>query len=117
MNFAMCVIELFSALYFAEFVQDACYGGYVNINCFGLKIKIVQELFGRHPAEKCRPTPDGTDCSVQDDFYMKRCNGKQSCDHFGVEWRLLNTTTCREVYTNYVHLVYKCVSDISKYTE
>ena len=104
-------------LCFSEFLVNACYGGYVGIDCFGLKIQIIKELFGRHPEEKCLPSSDGSDCSVPDTYYTEKCNGKPKCEHLGVGWRLLNTTRCREVYTNYVHLVYNCVRDTGEWLD
>ena len=98
----------------SDVVENACYGGYVGIDCASLKIQIQKEIYGRHPEEKCRPHESGRDCSTEGTFYKKLCNNKQKCQHLGVEWRNINTTKCPDVYTNYVHLVYKCVLDAGK---
>ena len=101
---------------FPEQIEDACYGGYVDINCEDKRIYITEETYGRHPLEKCAPSIDGSDCSVAGEFYKKLCHGKTRCQHLGVGWRLLNEAPCIEVYTNYVHIVYQCVSDPREYS-
>ena len=91
--------------------RNACYGGYVDINCGSLKIRILEEVYGRHPDEKCYPSPNNRDCSTDDDFYKRLCNRKSVCRHRGVRWQYINRTGCVDVYTNYVHLEYRCIPD------
>ncbi len=104
-------------LYFSAFVEDACYGGYVDINCAPRGIYVSEEIYGRHPEEKCAPSARGDDCSVEGDFYKKLCHNKTRCQHLGVGWRNIKTANCPDIYTNYVHIVYQCVSEAPrKYT-
>ena len=99
-----------------EHFIDACYGGYIWISCGSYFINVTREEYGRHPQEKCKPSPDGSDCSVTGTFYHSLCNGKNFCDHLGVRWRLVNTPGCEDVYTNYVNIGYVCYTKEGLYT-
>ena len=96
-------------------IQNACYGGYVDINCEQYPIYIMTELYGRHPQEYCYPSPNGRDCSVEGVFYKTFCHNKTRCTHLGVGWRNIQTEQCNDIYTNYVHLVYQCKSDACEF--
>lgn len=94
-----------------DLVKNGCYGGRLDLNCGRYKIQISREIYGRHPTDKCFPSSGGRDCSVEGRFFKNLCNGTTHCEHLGVSWRPINRPGCRDVYTNYVHLVYQCVDD------
>jgi len=98
----------------AERTQDACYGGYVALDCGAQVIAIVDETYGRQPRELCTPSASGRDCSVQGSFYRDLCSGRTSCQHLGVGFRYINHTGCVDVYTNYVRIVYSCHAPLGK---
>jgi len=91
-----------------EQIESGCYGGYISIDCGTQLIGIRRELYGRQPQQLCFPSPSGTDCAVEGSFYRDLCNGKTSCRHLGIGFKYINVTGCVDVYTNYVHLVYRC---------
>lgn len=45
------------------YTEDECYGGFVELNCGALRINVIKERYGRHPDEKCFPTPG--DCNIE----------------------------------------------------
>lgn len=53
---------VFCFLFVAELIEDACYGGFVDINCVDRRILVLQEIYGRHPDEHCEPSASGRDC-------------------------------------------------------
>ncbi|KAI0219507.1 hypothetical protein LSAT2_028961 [Lamellibrachia satsuma] len=94
---------------------DGCYGGYLLLDCDGdgdrRHIHVIRETYGRHPQDKCRPSPDKTDCAIKGNFYRNLCEGNVTCRHLGVPWILIDTPECPAVYTNYVRIIYRCLDN------
>ena len=93
---------------------DGCYGGYLLLDCGDntdrRRIHVIRETYGRHPKDKCSPSPGTTDCAVEGSFYRNMCEGNVTCRYLGVPWVLIDTPECPDVYTNYVRVVYRCVA-------
>ncbi len=53
--------------------KNACYGGFVEIDCAPNRIFMEREFYGRHPDENCEPSFGRNDCGTDGTFYMVRC--------------------------------------------
>ena len=107
---------------FAVKIQDGCYGAFLAMDCGSpsLRIRIVNETYGRNPTDRCSPSDSGGDCSVDPgpgplSTYRNLCNGNTSCEHLGVPWQYINRTGCVDIYTNYVHIIYQCYSNARRF--